>query len=72
MVLDGVGISLSPTRLFKDGLENGRVRVVLPGYTPASLPIHLVMPADRRQSARVRAFSEYLQVAFAARSGICL
>ena len=72
MVLDGSGISLSPTWLFDDALEDGRVLVVLPGYSPASLPIHAVMPADRRQFARVKAFCDYLGEAFAGQSDICL
>lgn len=68
MVLDGLGISLSPTWLFKDALAAGRVVRVLPDYTPADLPIHAVMAADRRQSARVKAFSDYLRETFAEQS----
>lgn len=72
MVLDGSGISLSPTWLFNDALDAGRVVVVLPNHTPPDLPIHTVMPADRRQSARIKAFNDHLREAFAAQSDISL
>jgi DNA-binding transcriptional LysR family regulator len=70
MVLDGLGISLSPSWLFRDDLREGRVVVVLEAYQPSSLPIHAVLAPDRRQSARVRAFSDYLREAFAAEADI--
>jgi len=72
MVLSGLGISLSPSWLFREDLQAGRVVALLDGYTPASLPIHAVSPADRRQSARVRAFTDYLRDAFAMDSDVCL
>lgn len=65
MVLCGAGLSLSPSWLFREDLETGRVRAVLTEYVPATLPIHGVFPPDRRQSARVRAFTDYLSEAFA-------
>lgn len=72
MVLSGLGISLSPSWLFREDLQAGRVVALLDGYSPASLPIHAVSPADRRQSARVRAFTDYLRDAFAMDSDVCL
>jgi DNA-binding transcriptional LysR family regulator len=72
LVLNGLGVSLSPLWLFRQDLREGRVVAILESYSPASLPIHAVTPPDRRQSARVRAFIDYLRDAFARDSDICL
>lgn len=65
MVLSGLGIALSPLWLFYDDLKAGRVVAVLQDYTPLSLPIHAVSAPNRRQSARVRAFVDYMADALA-------
>ena len=65
MVLTGLGIALSPLWLFYDDLKAGRVVAVLQDYTPLSLPIHAVSAPNRRQSARVRAFVDYMADALA-------
>lgn len=72
MVLSGLGLSLSPSWLFREDVQAGRVLALLNEYTPSSLPIHAVFPADRRQSARVRAFIDYLRDAFALDDDVCL
>ncbi|MDN3219742.1 LysR family transcriptional regulator [Pseudomonas nunensis] len=72
MVLSGLGLSLSPSWLFREDLQAGRVVAVLDGYTPSWLPIHAVFPPDRRQSARVRAFTDYLRDAFAVDGDVCI
>ncbi|OQR28201.1 LysR family transcriptional regulator [Pseudomonas sp. Bc-h] len=65
MVLSGLGISLSPSWLYREDIDAGQVVQILPNYTPSSLPIYAVFPANRRQSARVRAFVDFLAEAFA-------
>lgn len=60
MVLAGLGIALSPLWLFFDDLKAGRVVAMLQDYTPLSLPIHAVSAPNRRQSARVKAFIDYM------------
>jgi len=60
MVLGGLGIALSPVWLFSEDLKAGRVSAILQDYTARSLPIHAVYPANRRQSARVKAFVDYM------------
>jgi DNA-binding transcriptional LysR family regulator len=72
MVLSGLGLSLSPSWLFREDLQAGRVVALLDGYTPPSLPIHALFAPDRRQSARVRAFTDYLRDAFAVDDDVCL
>lgn len=71
MVLSGLGLSLSPSWLFREDLQAGRVVALLDGHTPSSLPIHAVFAPDRRQSARVRAFIDYLRDAFAVDDDVC-
>ncbi|TWC20024.1 MULTISPECIES: LysR family transcriptional regulator [unclassified Pseudomonas] len=63
MVLGGLGIALSPVWLFSEDLNAGRVTAILQDYTAQSLPIHAVSPANRRQSARVKAFVDYMSQA---------
>lgn len=65
MVLTGLGIALSPLWLFFEDLKAGRVVALLQDYTPQSLPIHAVSAPNRRQSARVKAFVDYLADALA-------
>lgn len=72
MVVSGLGVSLSPTWLFREDLQAGRVVAVLESYRPASLPINAVCAPDRRQSARVRAFIDYLGDAYALDADVCL
>ncbi|MEB0042396.1 MULTISPECIES: LysR family transcriptional regulator [unclassified Pseudomonas] len=60
MVLAGLGISLSPTWLFQDDLLAGRAVAILQDYLPDPLPIYALSPANRRQSARVRALVDYM------------
>lgn len=60
LVLAGQGISLSPLWAFRADMEAGRVRMILPAWRPEALPIHVLYPPNRRQSARVLAFVEFL------------
>lgn len=60
MVLAGMGISMSPTWLFQDDLLAGRVVAILQDYLPEPLPVYALSPANRRQSARVRALVDYM------------
>jgi DNA-binding transcriptional LysR family regulator len=65
MVLAGLGIAMSPVWLFSDDLKAGRVVAILQAYTPQSLPVYALSPANRRQSARVRALIDYMAEALA-------
>ncbi len=64
-VLAGMGIGYSPTWLFDAEIASGELRVLLPDWPAPDLPVHLVMPAQRRHSAKVKAFGEYMAEAFA-------
>lgn len=58
-VLAGMGIGFSPTWLFEEELAGGAVQHLLPDWESAAIPIHLVTPPERRQSAKVRAFAQH-------------
>jgi len=59
-VLSGMGIGYSPTWLFEDEMEKGDLQVLLPDWPTPTLPVHIVSPPQRRQSAKVQAFVRYL------------
>ena len=59
-VLSGMGIGYSPTWLFEDEMEKGELQVLLPDWPTPTLPVHIVSPRQRRQSAKVQAFVDHL------------
>lgn len=59
-VLTGMGIGYSPTWLFEDEMARGELTVLLPDWPAPPLPIHLVSPPHRRQSAKVRVFASHM------------
>lgn len=59
-VLSGMGVGFSPTWLFEEELAKGDLQVLLPDWPAPSIPVHLVSPSQRRQSAKVRAFADHL------------
>jgi len=59
-VLAGMGIGYSPTWLFDEELANGEVQRLLPDWETLPIPVHVVSPRERRDSAKVRAFSEHV------------
>ena len=59
-VLSGMGIGYSPTWLFEEEIASGELQVLLPDWPAPPLPIHLVTPPQRRQSAKVQAFARHV------------
>jgi DNA-binding transcriptional LysR family regulator len=59
-VLSGMGIGYSPTWLFEKEVKTGELQVLLPAWQAPPLPIHLVSPSQRRQSAKVKAFATHI------------
>jgi DNA-binding transcriptional LysR family regulator len=64
-VLAAMGIGYSPTWLFDPELASGEVQHLLPDWEAPVIPIHLVSPRERRHSAKVKAFAEYVTRALA-------
>jgi DNA-binding transcriptional LysR family regulator len=59
-VLAGMGIGFAPTWLFETELASGEVRHLLPDWQAAAIPVHLVSPRERGESAKVKAFAEHV------------
>lgn len=59
-VLSGMGIGYSPTWLFEDEMAAGELQLLMPDWSAPPLPIHLVSPSQRRQSAKVQAFAQHV------------
>jgi DNA-binding transcriptional LysR family regulator len=59
-VLAGLGICNAPTWLFDQEIARGQIQRVLPDWEAAEIPIHLVSPRERRHSAKVKAFADYV------------
>lgn len=58
-VLDGMGICYAPTWLFDAEIAAGDVVRLLPDWSAPS-PVHLVSPNERKHSAKVRAFVDFV------------
>jgi DNA-binding transcriptional LysR family regulator len=62
-VLSGMGVGYAPTWLFDEEMSQGDLQVLLPDWPAPPMPVHLVSPSQRRESAKVRAFAEHLVAA---------
>lgn len=67
----GMGVALKSLFDVIDDLEDGRLVLVLPGYTGGMLPIHAVFPSRQFQTARVRALYAAIASRFASRVARC-
>lgn len=59
-LLEGQGIGYVPDWLLKDQVGSGDVVVLMPDWQVAPIPVHLVSPASRKHSAKVRAFGDHV------------
>lgn len=59
-VLSGMGMGYAPTWLFEAEIAAKAVTVLLPDWPAPSLPIHLISPPQRRQSAKALAFAMHV------------
>jgi DNA-binding transcriptional LysR family regulator len=64
-VLADMGISFAPVWLFDEEIENGEVVSLLPAWTAKPIPIHLVSPPQRRNTAKVKAFGDHVAAGLA-------
>lgn len=67
-LLDGMGIGYVPDWLVSDCVASGELVVLMQGWQLESIPIHLVSPAQRKHSAKVRAFGDHVALALLASS----
>ena len=59
-VLSGMGIGYAPNWLLEDQMGSGELQTLLPDWPATPLPVHLVSPTQRRNSAKVKAFVEHV------------
>ena len=59
-LLSGLGIGLVPLWLVQRDIESGRLAIILKDWRGPALPLNVVYPDARYQSARARAFIDYL------------
>lgn len=63
---DGYGITLGPESVLKAEIEAGRLVRVLPDYEGPVRPMHVLYPAGKRPSVKVRSFVEAMLEEFGA------
>ncbi len=56
----GLGIVLLPLTLVEADLESGRLCRILPAYSFAERPLHLVYLSDRRRSPKLNSFIDFM------------
>lgn len=59
LALAGFGIMLQPVELVSDALARGQLVQLLPQYTAPGRPFHLLYPADRRMTPKLRSFIDF-------------
>ncbi len=59
-ILHGAGITLLPSHLLQQELEQGELRELLPEYRMPEIPVYLLYPQRRQLPAKVRVFLDYL------------
>jgi DNA-binding transcriptional LysR family regulator len=55
----GYGIARALAYQVTDEVRDGRLQILLPAYEPPPVPVHLVYPAGRAASAKVREFVKF-------------
>jgi DNA-binding transcriptional LysR family regulator len=63
--VQAMGIALLPRFVVDDALADGRLRQILPGYSPPPFGLYAVRPSRQFTPARLRLFVEFLREAFA-------
>jgi len=66
LAIAGMGIARLPESLCGEALASGRLEVVLPRYTTMPAGLHLLYPAGRYVSPKVRAFVDFVRSQVAA------
>jgi DNA-binding transcriptional LysR family regulator len=66
LALAGFGIMLQPVELVADALACGQLVALLPRYQPPGRPFHLLYPADRRMTPKLRSFIDFAMQEFGA------
>ncbi|MCL2892226.1 LysR family transcriptional regulator [Brenneria tiliae] len=62
--LEGYGVTLGPETVLNDEISKGRLIRILPDYEGPSRPMHVLVPAARKQTVKIRCFINALRAAF--------
>ncbi|MBP0662035.1 LysR substrate-binding domain-containing protein, partial [Mycobacterium tuberculosis] len=62
--LDGYGVTLGPEAVLAAEIAAGRLVRVLPDYDAPARPMHVLYPAGRRPTAKVRSFVDAVVAEF--------
>lgn len=62
--LAGLGVIMQPEALLSSDVAAGRLVRLLPDWALAARPMHLVFPAERRQSPKLRSFVDFVVATF--------
>lgn len=62
--LAGLGVILQAEELTKQDVAEGRLVQILPDWTPATRPMHLLFAPDRRVTPKLRSFIEFAAARF--------
>lgn len=68
--IEGYGVTLGPVDVLEDALRKGHLVRVLPGYEGPSRPMHVLVPAARQQTVKIRCFTDALRDAFGPRANL--
>lgn len=60
----GLGITLLPTFIVRQELQQGTLQIVLPDYHPPELSVSVIYPVNRHLSTKVRLLVNFLQERF--------
>lgn len=61
----GIGIAQLPAWVLRADIQAGRLKTLLEGFTPPSIPIHVVMPRSVKDTAKVRVALAHFEANFA-------
>jgi DNA-binding transcriptional LysR family regulator len=62
--LTGLGLVQVPRYRIETELTEGKLKIVLPGFSPPPMPVSVLYPHNRQLSARVRVFVQWLSQRF--------
>lgn len=57
---EGIGIIMGAEMMLTEDLHSGRLVRLLPDYEAPALPVHVIFPADRRMTPKLRSFVDML------------
>ena len=59
-LLAGLGLAVQPDFVVGEAIEDGRLEVVMPDWSPPPIALHLVMPPGGPRPARVEVLAAFL------------